>query len=90
MGVRSGWTSTGVMMAAQASRKYMSALLLAKCLRSLGGTVPLNANGFVGRGRKTTAAHPLAVSDEGLIRSGSSSSWCNRSCLSPSLYKKSV
>ena len=71
MGVRSGWTSTGVMMAAQASRKYMNALLLAKCLRSLGGTVPLNANGF-------------EVSDEGLIRSGSSSSWCNRSCLSPS------
>ena len=41
-----GLTKIGVMMAAHASRKYINALLLAKCFKSLGGTVPLKTSGL--------------------------------------------
>ena len=83
--VKSGLIKMGVMIAAQASRKYMKALLLAKCLRSLGGTVPWNTKGVFADGWKTTAAHPFVISGEGV----SSCSWSykseHRSSLSPSL-----
>ena len=58
----------------------MNALLLAKCLSSFGGTVPLNTNGVMHCGRRTTASHQLDVSDDGVDKSGSSRSWCSRSC----------
>ena len=38
--VSSGWTRTGVTMAAQASKKYMYARLLVKCFRIFRGTTP--------------------------------------------------
>ena len=85
VGVSSGLTKIGVMMAAQASRKYMKALLLAKCFSNLGGTVPLNTNGLWESGWNTTAAHPLVMDGEGMVSSSCFKRSWHRSCLSPSL-----
>ena len=43
----------------------MNALLLAKCLSSFGGTVPLNTSGIWESGWNTTAAQPFGISAEG-------------------------
>ena len=56
--VSKGCVSTGVMMAAQASRKYMYALLLAKCCSIFRGTDPWMMVGLF-PGGKITAAQPL-------------------------------
>ena len=84
VGVRSGLTRMGVMIAAHASRKYMKALLLAKCFNSLGGTVPLKTNGLGDDGWKITAAQPFVIDGDGENVSACCSSSLHLNCLSPS------
>ena len=82
--VSKGLTRTGVIMAAQALRKYIKALLLAKCLSNFGGTVPLKTNGLVEAGRNTTTAHPLVIVGDGVSGSSRCRRTWHQSCLSPS------
>ena len=56
--VNKGCVRTGVIIAAQASRKYMYALLLAKCCSIFLGTDPWMIVGLC-PGGKITAAQPL-------------------------------
>ena len=84
VGVRSGLTRMGVMIAAHASRKYMKALLLAKCFSSLGGTVPLKTNGLGDDGWKITAAQPFVIDGDGVNVSVCCSNSLHLNCLSPS------
>ena len=84
VGVRSGLTKMGVIIAAHASRKYMKALLLAKCFSSFGGTVPLKTNGLGDDGWKITAAHPFVIDGDGVNVSICCSNSLHLNCLSPS------
>ena len=59
--VSRGCINTGVMMAAHASKKYIYALLLAKCCNIFRGTDPWTMVGFF-PGGKITAAQPLVWS----------------------------
>ena len=59
--VSRGCINTGVMMAAHASKKYIYALLLAKCCSIFRGTDPWTMVGFF-PGGKITAAQPLVWS----------------------------
>ena len=56
--VSNGLTRTGVTMAAHASRKYMYARLLVKCLKIFQGTAPWMTIGVLSGGN-TTAAQPF-------------------------------